>query len=63
MQYGVVIVLAMLYAVAGLVMGVRSLMEKDIFRFFSNCRYLVKSAGNVSQRRYILFRSDLRWIL
>lgn len=34
MQYGVVIVLAMIYAVAGLVMGVRSLMEKDIFRFF-----------------------------
>ena len=24
----------MIYAVAGLVLGVRSLMEKDIFRFF-----------------------------
>ena len=34
MQYGVVIVLVMIYAVAGLVLGVRSLMEKDIFRFF-----------------------------
>ncbi len=34
MQYGVVIILAMIYAMAGLVMGIRSLMEKDIFRFF-----------------------------
>ncbi len=34
MQYGVVIILAMIYAMGGLVMGIRSLMEKDIFRFF-----------------------------
>lgn len=34
MQYGAVVLLAVLYAVAGMVLGVRSLMEKDIFRFF-----------------------------
>lgn len=34
MQYGAVVLLAMIYAMAGLVMGVRSLMEKDIFRIF-----------------------------
>lgn len=34
MQYGAVVLLAMIYAVAGLVLGIRSLMEKDIFRFF-----------------------------
>ncbi|MDE6220490.1 MAG: hypothetical protein K2G51_08705 [Lachnospiraceae bacterium] len=34
MQYGAVVLLAMIYAVAGLVMGIRSLNEKDIFRIF-----------------------------
>lgn len=34
MQYGAVVLLAMVYAVAGLVLGIRSLTEKDIFRFF-----------------------------
>lgn len=34
MQYGAVVLLAMIYAVAGLILGIRSLMEKDIFRFF-----------------------------
>lgn len=34
MQHGAVVLLAIAYAVAGLVIGVRSLMEKDIFRFF-----------------------------
>lgn len=34
MQYGAVVLLAMVYAVAGLVLGIRSLMEKDIFRVF-----------------------------
>lgn len=34
MQYGAVVLLAIIYAVAGLVLGIRSLMEKDIFRFF-----------------------------
>lgn len=33
-QHGAVVLLAIAYAVAGLVIGVRSLMEKDIFRFF-----------------------------
>lgn len=34
MQYGAVVLLAMVYAAAGLVLGMRSLTEKDIFRFF-----------------------------
>lgn len=34
MQYGAVVLLAMVYAVAGLVLGIRSLTEKDIFRVF-----------------------------
>lgn len=34
MQYGAVVLLAMFYAAAGLVLGIRSLMEKDIFRIF-----------------------------
>ncbi len=34
MQYGAVVLLALVYAVAGLVLGIRSLMEKDIFRIF-----------------------------
>ncbi|MDE5697343.1 MAG: hypothetical protein K2I96_08040 [Lachnospiraceae bacterium] len=34
MQYGAVVLLAMIYAAAGLVLGIRSLMEKDIFRIF-----------------------------
>ncbi len=34
MQYGAVVLLALFYAAAGLVLGIRSLMEKDIFRFF-----------------------------
>lgn len=34
MQYGAAVLLALFYAVAGLTLGIRSLMEKDIFRFF-----------------------------
>lgn len=34
MQYGMVVLLAILYAIAGMVLGIRSLTEKDIFRFF-----------------------------
>ena len=34
MQYGAVVLLSMVYAVVGLVLGIRSLTEKDIFRFF-----------------------------
>lgn len=34
MQYGMVILLSILYAVTGMVLGVRTLFEKDIFRFF-----------------------------
>lgn len=34
MQYGAVVILAIIYAAAGLALGIRSLMEKDIFRFF-----------------------------
>lgn len=34
MQYGAVVILAMIYAAAGLVLGIRSLTEKDIFRVF-----------------------------
>lgn len=34
MQYGTVVLLAMIYAVTGLVLGIRSLTEKDIFRLF-----------------------------
>lgn len=37
MQYGMVVLLAIIYAVAGMVMGIRSLTEKDIFRFFPVC--------------------------
>ena len=34
MQYGAVVLLAMIYAAAGLALGIRSLTEKDIFRVF-----------------------------
>lgn len=34
MQYGAAVLLAMIYAITGLVLGIRSLMEKDIFRMF-----------------------------
>lgn len=34
MQYGVVILLSLIYAVIGVVIGIRALLEKDIFRFF-----------------------------
>lgn len=34
MQYGSVAALSMLYAGTGLILGVRSLMKPDIFRFF-----------------------------
>lgn len=34
MQYGAVVLLSMVYAVIGLVLGIRSLTEEDIFRFF-----------------------------
>lgn len=34
MQYGAVVILAIIYAAAGLTLGIQSLMEKDIFRFF-----------------------------
>ena len=34
MQYGAAVLLAAIYAVIGLVIGIRSLMQKDIFRFF-----------------------------
>jgi len=34
MQYGAAVLLALIYAVTGVVLGVRSLMQKDIFRFF-----------------------------
>lgn len=34
MQYGAVVLLSMIYAVVGFILGIRSLMEQDIFRFF-----------------------------
>lgn len=34
MQYGAAVLLAMIYAAAGLALGIHSLMEKDIFRIF-----------------------------
>ena len=34
MQYGMVIFLSVLYAVIGIMIGIRALLEKDIFRFF-----------------------------
>jgi len=34
MQYGAAVLLAIIYAVAGMILGIRSLTEKDIFRFF-----------------------------
>lgn len=34
MQYGAAVLLAMIYAAAGLALGIRSLTEKDIFRVF-----------------------------
>lgn len=37
MQYGAVVLLAAVYAVAGLALGIRSLTQKDIFRFFPVC--------------------------
>ena len=37
MQYGLVVILAIAYAIAGMVLAIRSLTEKDIFRFFPIC--------------------------
>lgn len=37
MQYGMVVILAIAYAIAGMVLAIRSLTEKDIFRFFPIC--------------------------
>ena len=34
MQYGLVVLLSALYAFTGIVLGIRALLEKDIFRFF-----------------------------
>ncbi|MCD8037894.1 MAG: DUF6142 family protein [Lachnospiraceae bacterium] len=34
MQYGVVVFLALIYAAAGMMLGIRALFEKDIFRLF-----------------------------
>lgn len=34
MQYGMVIFLSVLYAIIGIVIGIRALLEKDIFRLF-----------------------------
>ena len=34
MQYGAAVLLAMIYAAAGLILGIRSLSEKDIFKVF-----------------------------
>jgi len=34
MQYGMVVLLSVLYAIIGIVIGIRALLEKDIFRFF-----------------------------
>ena len=56
MQYGAVVLLAMFYAAAGLVLGIRSLMEKDIsgYGHFSECAY------SDSEWNHIVFRGDLR---
>lgn len=43
MQYGAVVILAMIYAAAGLALGIRSLTEKDIFRFFPILGILLNS--------------------
>lgn len=34
MQYGMVILLSVIYAMIGMVLGVRALLEKDIFKLF-----------------------------
>lgn len=34
MRYGAVVLLSIIYAVTGMVLGIRSLLEKDIFRLF-----------------------------
>ena len=34
MQYGAVVILAVVYAIVGMVLGIRSLTEKDIFKIF-----------------------------
>jgi heme/copper-type cytochrome/quinol oxidase subunit 4 len=34
MQYGAAVLLAVIYAIVGIILGVRSLREKDIFRIF-----------------------------
>lgn len=34
MQYGMVILLSVIYAMIGMALGVRSLLEKDIFKLF-----------------------------
>lgn len=33
-QYGMVVLLSAVYALTGIVLGIRALLEKDIFRFF-----------------------------
>lgn len=43
MQYGAVVILAMVYAAAGLALGIRSLTEKDIFRIFPVIGILLNS--------------------
>lgn len=34
MQYGMVVFLSVVYALTGIVLGIRALLEKDIFRLF-----------------------------
>lgn len=34
MQYGMVILLSLIYSMIGMALGVRSLLEKDIFKLF-----------------------------
>lgn len=43
MQYGAVVLLAISYAIAGMILGIRSLTEKDIFRFFPICGIVLNS--------------------
>ena len=43
MQYGMVVVLSIGYAIAGMVLGIRSLTEKDIFRIFPICGIVFNS--------------------
>ncbi len=34
MQYGMVVLLSVIYAMTGMLLGVKSLLEKDIFKLF-----------------------------